>query len=100
KVKGCIINGWDTRHHWRSGFMSTPDLVQRAEQIYEDRLKPELERSHPDSFVAIEPDSGEYFLGRTLSEASAAAFAVYPDRRTVVLRIGHRVTVHLGAGQA
>ena len=72
------------------------DLVQRAKQIYETRWKNELERTHLNYFVAIEPESGEYFLGKTLSEASAAARAVYPDRRTFVLRVGHRAAIHLG----
>jgi hypothetical protein len=80
--------------------MSAKELVQRAEQIYEDRLKAELEKTHKDYFVAIEPASGDYFLGRTLSEASAAAHAKHPDRRSGVLRVGHRVGVQIGAGQA
>ena len=79
--------------------MSTKDLLQRAEQIYEDRLKLELERTHKNYFVAIEPASGDYFLGRTLSDASAAANAMHPTRRACVLRVGHRVAVHIGAGQ-
>jgi len=78
--------------------MNRAELIQHAEQIYETRLKADLERTNPDSFVAIEPNSGDHFLGRTLSEASAAAHAAHPNRRAVVLRVGHRVTVHLGAG--
>ena len=78
--------------------MDAKDLIQRSEQIYESRLKAELERSHPDFFVAIEPDSGEYFLGRTLSEAGTAARKAHPERRSFVMRVGHRVAVHIGAG--
>jgi glutathione S-transferase len=29
--------------------------------------------------IAIEPESGDYFLGSTLGKADAAAYAVYPD---------------------
>ncbi len=29
--------------------------------------------------VAIEPESGEYFVGSTLGKADAAAYAKYPD---------------------
>ncbi len=46
------------------------DLIERSEKIYEDRHKQELERTHLNDFVAIEPESGHYFTGRTLSEAS------------------------------
>lgn len=79
--------------------MSTADLMKRVEQIYRDRLQSELEPTHCDDFVAIDPESGEYFLGQTLSEAAAAARAAYPNRRTGVLRIGHPATLHLGASQ-
>jgi hypothetical protein len=75
--------------------MTTPELVRRAEEIYEKRWKSELERTHLNFFVAIEPDSGDYFLGETLSEASAAARAVHALPRCAVLRIGHRATIHL-----
>jgi hypothetical protein len=78
--------------------MTTKELIERGEQVYETRLKAELERTHLNFFVAIEPDSGDYFLGRTLSEASEAAHAVHPDRRTCVLRVGHRAAIHIGAG--
>jgi hypothetical protein len=71
--------------------------MKRVEQIYQDRLKSDLERTHRDDFVAIEPDSGAYFLGRTLSEAAAAARAAYSNRRTGVLRVGHPATLYLGA---
>jgi hypothetical protein len=72
------------------------EIIRRAELVYEQRLKAELERTHLNSYVAIEPDSGDYFLGRTLSEASAAARQTYPDRRTFVLRVGHPVAVYIG----
>jgi hypothetical protein len=71
--------------------------MQRAERIYEDRLRTELERSHLHAFVAIEPESGEFFLGETLSDAAAAARVKFPERRCAVLRVGHETTVHIGA---
>jgi hypothetical protein len=30
--------------------------------------------------IAIEPDSGEYFVGATLGKANDAAFSQYPDK--------------------
>jgi len=78
--------------------MSATDLYKRAEQFYQKRLQAELERTHLNSFVAIEPESGDFFLGRTLSEASAAASAAHPKRRCCVLRVGHPVALHIGAG--
>ena len=75
---------------------ATTNLMRRSQEIYEDRWKSQLEQTHPHFFVAIEPDSEEYFLGRTLSEASAVASEVHPDRRTCVFRIGHRAALYFG----
>ncbi len=74
----------------------TRDLIERGERIYEERYKAQLEATHMHSFVAIEPESGDYFLGPTLSEAAAACRTVHPDRRSCVLRVGHRAAVHFG----
>jgi len=78
--------------------MSPTDHYARAERFYQERLRTELERTNLNSFVAIEPESGDFFLGRTLSEASAAASAAHPDRRCSVLRVGHSVALHIGVG--
>jgi hypothetical protein len=72
------------------------DFVRRAEEIYATRLKSVLEPEHLDEFVAIEPDSGEYVLGKTLAEASRAARKSYPNRLTHAMRIGHRAALHFG----
>jgi hypothetical protein len=72
------------------------ELVQRAEAIYSSRLQAILEPAHIDEFVAIEPESGDYFLGKTLNEAARAARKTYPDRMTHAMRIGHRAALHFG----
>jgi hypothetical protein len=74
----------------------TQDIVRRAEQIYQERYKEKLEQTHRDYFVAIEPDSGDFFPGLTLSEAAGAARKAHPGRRTFILRVGHRTAVHIG----
>ena len=72
------------------------DLADRAEAIYATRLKDFLEQNHRHEFVAIEPISGDYFVGKTASEAANAADEAHPDRLTHVLRIGHEVAVEIG----
>lgn len=79
--------------------MNVTDLYERADQLYQTKLRADLERTNLNSFVAIEPESGDFFLGRTLSEASAAANTAHPDRRCCVLRVGHTVALHIGAGR-
>jgi len=79
--------------------MSAEDVdqfVRRAEEVYASRLRGQLETQHRDEFVAIEPESGDYFLGRTLSEAMGAARRAHPDRLAHAMRIGHRAALHFG----
>jgi hypothetical protein len=37
--------------------------------------------------VAIEPESGDYFVGATLGKADAAAFEKYPDKWVYFVRL-------------
>jgi hypothetical protein len=76
------------------------ELARKASVIYEQRLRVQLERTNPDAFVAIEPDSGDYFLGQTLSEAIQAARSAHPYRLPFVLRVGHHATIELGVAVA
>jgi hypothetical protein len=71
------------------------EIVRRGTQIYEERLRTQLEATHRNWFVAIEPTSGDYFLGRKFLEAADAARSAHPDRYPVVLRIGHDTTFEL-----
>lgn len=72
------------------------EFVRKAEEIYATRLLPILEPAHVDEFVAIEPESGDYFLGKTLSDAMGAARRSHPDRLAHAMRIGHRAAIHFG----
>ena len=72
------------------------EFVRRAEALYATRLRPILEPEHTDEFVAIEPESGDYFLGRTLNDAARAARKAHPGRPTHAMRIGHTAALHLG----
>jgi hypothetical protein len=70
--------------------------ARQAEDIYDKSLKDRLEKTHQDAFVAIEPLSGEHFLGATISEAMGAARQSHPDRFSHVLRVGHKAALHIG----
>ncbi len=72
------------------------NVAQNAKRIYEERLRGSLEKSHPDKFVAIEPISGDFFLGQTISEAIGASRLKYPDRLAHAIRVGHEAAVHFG----
>jgi hypothetical protein len=71
----------------------TRSVIDRAKQIYANQLQRDLESQHVDRFVAIEPESGEYFLGDTFDEAVKSA------RTSHTIRIGHRAAFHIGGVQ-
>jgi hypothetical protein len=72
------------------------ELASRASLIYERTLRSRLESTNRDDFVAIEPESGDFFLGRTLSEAIQAARAAHANRLSFAIRVGHHATIELG----
>jgi hypothetical protein len=74
----------------------TKSVIARAKQIYAEQLQAELESRHRDRFVAIEPESGEYFLGDTFDEAVKSAREKHPSRLSHTIRIGRRAAFHLG----
>ncbi len=74
-------------------------VIDRAKLIYANQLQAELEGQHMDRFAAIEPESGEYFLGDTFDEAVKSARAKYPSRLSHTIRIGHRAAFHIGGLQ-
>ncbi|MGB7327423.1 MAG: hypothetical protein WBD31_21280 [Rubripirellula sp.] len=71
-------------------------VAERAKIIYHEQLKACLEASDPDKFVAIEPESGDFFLGATLSEAIGKSRQKHPSRPAHVIRVGHKAAVHFG----
>ena len=74
----------------------TKSVIDRARRIYSERLQTLLEPRHRNRFVAIEPESGEYFLGDTFDEAVKSARAKHPSRLSHTIRIGHRAAFHMG----
>ena len=56
----------------------------KAKALFKDLL-PKLEGQA--GVVAIEPESGDYFVGATLGQADAAAYAKYPDTWVYFVRL-------------
>ena len=65
------------------------DLVGRGQSTYRQSLACVLEPAHNGEFVAVEPDSGRYFLGSTASAALVAAHTAMPDKLFYLTRVGH-----------
>jgi hypothetical protein len=59
--------------------LANPGYVKRARQIY-DRLHSELVNRYPGSYLAIEPDSGDYFINANKALAQQQAKQKHPSR--------------------
>ena len=76
--------------------LSDDDIEQQATDFYEQELRATLEATHPHAFLAIEPISRTYYLGKTLSEAGRNARKAFPDRMSFAMRVGHAAAIHIG----
>ncbi len=72
----------------------TKSVISKAKEIYEQRLKCSLEVDHADQFVAIEPDSGDYFIADTFDEAVRLARSKHPVNLSHTIRVGHPAAFH------
>ena len=63
------------------------EFISKGRAVY-DSLKDNLEPAHAGEIVAIHPESGEHFLGKTLNEADEKAFVKHPDGWLYFVRVG------------
>ena len=59
-------------------------LMEQGRAVLE-RVRAQLDGSS--GIVAVEPESGDWFVGETLGQANAAAYAKYPDRWVYFCRL-------------
>ena len=71
-------------------------FTEAAKKVYEERLKERLEQRHPGEIIAVEPDSGDYVLGKTLAEVDRACHERFGSKPVHVFRIGGGGAVKVG----
>ena len=76
--------------------LSDDEIERQATEFYDQELRVLLEATQPHAFVAIEPISRSYYLGKTLSEAGHKARLAFPDRLSFAIRVGHSAALHIG----
>ncbi len=69
--------------------MDKEEHINRGKEIYK-RIKNKLEPEHKGEFIAIEIDTGDYFVGKDPIEADEKAREKYPDAVFFLARIGYR----------
>ncbi|MFW6082540.1 MAG: hypothetical protein ACOC8C_00655 [Chloroflexota bacterium] len=62
------------------------EFIARSKEVFE-AIKERLETEQDAVVVAIEPQSGDHFVGKTLGQANAAAFEQHPDQWVYFVRL-------------
>lgn len=81
---------------WQKDSERLERLAGEGERFYVERLRDVLEPGQVGRFVAIEPETGSYFVGVNGSEALAAAHKAVPDGLFYLKRIGFEYAYRMG----
>jgi hypothetical protein len=76
--------------------INTLEFSAKAQNIYK-QIKNQLEKDHKDEYVAIEPDSGDYFLGNDQIEVITKAKKKYPNKIFYLIKIGHEAVITMSS---
>ena len=72
------------------------ELTKLGIKFYEEKLKHLLEPEHNGEFVAIEPNSGRYFIDKDSTQVALKALAEMPDKKFYFARIGYKYAHKIG----
>ena len=72
-------------------------VAESAKAHYESNLKAQMEKEHLGKFIAVEPESGQFFIGGTFMECALEAKKEIPDKMSFVIKIGSDAAVHIGS---
>ena len=72
------------------------EVVRRGRQMYEARLREQLEIAHSGEFLILNVQTGEYEVDRDDVAASRRARLRFPDAPLLPIRIGHAPAVRIG----
>jgi hypothetical protein len=71
-------------------------FVDAAKKVYQEKLKDELERDHFGEVIAVEPESGEYVLGKTLADVDRTCCERFGQKPVHTFRVGGGGAVKIG----
>ena len=74
-------------------------FIQRAETLYREKWQGHLEAEHFGELIAVDPESGDYVLGKSFQEIDQAARHRFGAKPTHIFRVGGGGAVRVGAGR-
>ena len=72
-------------------------LAENGRKFYEAKLKGLLEPEQNGRFIAIEPESGAYFIAETGTASMLKAMEAMPGKQFYFARIGYRFAHTIGS---
>ena len=83
----------------RHGY-TTEEVVRRGREIYENKIRAEVEPEHDGDFVAVDVESGAWEIGRDDVAVSDGVLQRNPQAVLYLLRVGRRTAYRIGAGSS
>ena len=75
---------------------TSEEIVQRGQEIYEEKLSAEVEAEHTGKFRVVDIETGLYEIDASELAAFVRAHAKHPDGALYLLRIGHDTAYRIG----
>ena len=67
---------------------ASQEVMEQARRVYDERLREKLEAEHFGEVIAVEPESGEYVLGKDFMAVSQACRQKFGNQMTYTFRVG------------
>ena len=81
----------------RQPLYSKEEFARRGDEIYEAKIRPQVEADNYGKIVAIDIETGTFAISDDTLTASQKLLAKCPHAQTWVVRIGHRAVHRFGA---
>jgi hypothetical protein len=75
---------------------SSAEIGRRGQEIYDQRIRPQVEADNKGRYLVIDIETGDYDLGDDVLELSHRLHAKRPDAALYAMRIGYPATVRMG----
>ena len=76
---------------------SKEELAKRGQELYELKIRQQVETDNYGKIVAIDIETGAFEVADTVLLTTNKLFEQYPDAQPWIIRIGHREVYHFGA---
>jgi len=78
--------------------LTIEEVCERGTELYETKIRPQVESGNLGRYLAIDVDTGEYSVADKRRDAVKVIRDKHPDANIWGLRIGHMAAASLGGG--